>query len=93
MSGSCGQAHFWLEIGDRAGSQHDVLYSPKSATIALGAMLLLGILQGILFAALASISMLLFSLSRPHMAFLGRMPIRAAIPTLTVIPRTRHCPV
>ncbi len=44
------------------------------ATIALGAVLLLGILQGILLAALASILMLLVRASRPHVAFLGRIP-------------------
>ena len=37
-------------------------------------MLLLGILQGILLAALASILLLLVRASRPHVAFLGRVP-------------------
>jgi high affinity sulfate transporter 1 len=45
-----------------------------AAVIALGAVLLLGILQGILCAALASILMLLARASRPHVAFLGRVP-------------------
>src|SRR5215475_9500075 len=45
-----------------------------AAIIALGAVLLLGILQGILIAALASILMLLFRASNPHVAFLGRIP-------------------
>jgi sulfate permease, SulP family len=45
-----------------------------AATIALGAVLVLGILQGILLAALASVLMLLVSASRPHVAFLGRVP-------------------
>jgi len=45
-----------------------------AAAIALGAVLLLGILQGILCAALASILMLLVRASRPHVAFLGRIP-------------------
>jgi high affinity sulfate transporter 1 len=45
-----------------------------AAAIALGAVLLLGILQGILCAALASILMLLLRASRPHVAFLGRIP-------------------
>ncbi len=45
-----------------------------AAAIALGAVLLLGILQGILFAALASMVMLLVRASRPHVAFLGRVP-------------------
>ncbi|HET8545373.1 MAG TPA: SulP family inorganic anion transporter, partial [Pseudolabrys sp.] len=45
-----------------------------AAAIALGAVLLLGILQGILLAALASILLLLARMSRPHVAFLGRIP-------------------
>src|SRR5712671_1935682 len=45
-----------------------------AAAIALGAVLLLGILQGILLAAAASILMLLARVSRPHVAFLGRVP-------------------
>ena len=45
-----------------------------AALIALGAVLLLGILQGILLAALASVLMLLGRASQPHVAFLGRIP-------------------
>ena len=45
-----------------------------AATIALIAVLLLGILQGILLAALASILLLLARVSSPHVAFLGRVP-------------------
>jgi len=45
-----------------------------AAAIALFAVLLLGILQGILLAALASILMLLARASQPHVAFLGRIP-------------------
>jgi high affinity sulfate transporter 1 len=45
-----------------------------AAAVALVAVLLLGILQGILVAALASILMLLARASRPHVAFLGRIP-------------------
>src|SRR5271154_4087151 len=45
-----------------------------AAAIALGGGLLLGILQGILLAALASILMLLVRASSPHVAFLGRIP-------------------
>ncbi|VTZ49609.1 High affinity sulphate transporter 1 [Methylocella tundrae] len=45
-----------------------------AATIALFGVLLLGILQGILLAALASVLMLLARASRPHVAFLGRVP-------------------
>jgi MFS superfamily sulfate permease-like transporter len=45
-----------------------------AAATALVAVLLLGILQGILLAALASVLMLLARASRPHVAFLGRIP-------------------
>ena len=45
-----------------------------AAAIALVGVLFLGILQGILLAALASILMLLIRASRPHVAFLGRIP-------------------
>jgi MFS superfamily sulfate permease-like transporter len=44
------------------------------AAAALVAVLLLGILNGILLAALASILMLLTRASFPHVAFLGRVP-------------------
>lgn len=45
-----------------------------AAAIALVAVLLLGILQGILLAALASIFLLLARASQPNVAFLGRLP-------------------
>ncbi len=45
-----------------------------AASIALLAVVLLGILNGILLAALASIALLLVRASRPHVAFLGRIP-------------------
>ncbi len=45
-----------------------------AAVIALAAVLLLGILDGILTAAAASILLLLARASRPHVAFLGRIP-------------------
>lgn len=45
-----------------------------AATIALLAVLWLGILHGILLAALASILLLLARVSQPHVAFLGRIP-------------------
>ena len=45
-----------------------------AAAIALVGVLLLGILQGILLAALASILLMLARVSRPHVAFLGRVP-------------------
>jgi MFS superfamily sulfate permease-like transporter len=45
-----------------------------AAAIALIAVLLLGILQGVLLAAIASIFLLLGRASRPNIAFLGRLP-------------------
>lgn len=45
-----------------------------AAAIALLAVLWLGILHGILLAALASILLLLARASQPHVAFLGRIP-------------------
>src|SRR5262245_44562613 len=45
-----------------------------AAAIALGGVLLLGILHGILLAALASVLLLLARASQPHVAFLGRIP-------------------
>jgi high affinity sulfate transporter 1 len=45
-----------------------------AATLALASVLLLGILQGILLAAVASVLLLLGRASIPHVAFLGRIP-------------------
>jgi MFS superfamily sulfate permease-like transporter len=45
-----------------------------AASIALVAVLLLGILHGILLAAMASALLLLIRVSRPRVAFLGRIP-------------------
>jgi MFS superfamily sulfate permease-like transporter len=45
-----------------------------AGAIAIAGVLLLGILHGILLAALASILLLLARASRPHVAFLGRVP-------------------
>ena len=45
-----------------------------AAVIALGGVLALGILHGILLAALASVLLLLTRVSRPHVAVLGRVP-------------------
>lgn len=45
-----------------------------AASIALAAVLLLGILNGILLAAAASVVLLLARVSRPHVAILGRIP-------------------
>src|SRR6201988_1780832 len=45
-----------------------------AAAIALVSVLLLGILQGILLAAIASIFLLLARASQPNVAFLGRVP-------------------
>ena len=46
----------------------------SAAALALVGVLLLGILQGILLAALASILLMLARVSRPHIAFLGHVP-------------------
>jgi len=45
-----------------------------AAAVALVGVLLLGILQGILLAAFASVLLLLARISSPHIAFLGRVP-------------------
>ena len=45
-----------------------------AAAIALAGVLALGILDGILLAALGSVLLLLMRVSRPHIAFLGRVP-------------------
>ena len=45
-----------------------------AAAVALVGVLVFGILQGILLAALASVLMLLTRVSQPHVAFLGRIP-------------------
>jgi MFS superfamily sulfate permease-like transporter len=45
-----------------------------AAAIALVSVLLLGILQGVLLASIASIVLLLARASRPNVAFLGRLP-------------------
>jgi high affinity sulfate transporter 1 len=44
------------------------------ALVALVGVLLLGILKGVLVAAIASLLMLLAGVARPHVAFLGRIP-------------------
>lgn len=46
----------------------------RVAMVALVAVLLLGILKGILLAAIASILFLIHRIARPHVAFLGRIP-------------------
>jgi high affinity sulfate transporter 1 len=45
-----------------------------AAGIALAGVLVMGILDGVVIAVLASIVMLLWRASRPHVAFLGRIP-------------------
>ena len=45
-----------------------------AAIAALAGVLLFGILQGILLAALISVPIMLMRASRPHVAFLGRIP-------------------
>lgn len=45
-----------------------------AAAVALTGVLLMGVLDGVLIAVLASLVMLLARMSRPHVAFLGRIP-------------------
>lgn len=45
-----------------------------AAGVALVGVLLLGILDGVIVAVLASVVMLLWRVARPHVAFLGRIP-------------------
>jgi sulfate permease, SulP family len=45
-----------------------------AAAVALAGVLLMGVLDGVLIAVLASVIMLLARTSRPHVAFLGRIP-------------------
>jgi high affinity sulfate transporter 1 len=46
----------------------------RIAMVALVGVLLLGVLKGVLVAAIASLLMLLAGAARPHVAFLGRIP-------------------
>jgi sulfate permease, SulP family len=63
-----------------------------AAVIGLGAVLALGILQGILLAALASILMLLARASTPHVAFLGRVPGTRSLSDLARHPENEILP-
>jgi MFS superfamily sulfate permease-like transporter len=45
-----------------------------AAGVALAGVLLMGVLDGVIIAVLASVAMLLFRVTRPHVAFLGRIP-------------------
>ena len=63
-----------------------------AAAVALGAVLLLGLLEGILIAALASILMLLARVSRPHVAFLGRVPGTSSYSDLARHPENEAIP-
>jgi high affinity sulfate transporter 1 len=46
----------------------------KVAMVAMGGVLLLGILKGVMLAAIASLLLLIKRAARPHVAFLGRIP-------------------
>jgi MFS superfamily sulfate permease-like transporter len=63
-----------------------------AAVIALVAVLLLGILQGILLAAAASVLILLARASQPHVAFLGRIPGTTSYSDLTRHPENEELP-
>jgi high affinity sulfate transporter 1 len=45
-----------------------------AAGVALAGVLLMGVLDGVIIAVLASVGMLLWRVARPHVAFLGRIP-------------------
>ena len=45
-----------------------------AAGVALAGVLLMGILDGVMIAVLASVAMLLWRVAQPHVAFLGRIP-------------------
>ncbi|HYP10222.1 MAG TPA: SulP family inorganic anion transporter, partial [Xanthobacteraceae bacterium] len=63
-----------------------------AATIALAAVLLLGILQGILLAAAAAVLILLARASQPHVAFLGRIPGTSSYSDLARHPENEQLP-
>jgi high affinity sulfate transporter 1 len=63
-----------------------------AAAIALAAVLLLGILHGILVATLASVVMLLTRAARPHVAFLGRIPGTSSYSDLARHPENEPLP-
>jgi SulP family sulfate permease len=63
-----------------------------AAIIALAAVLLLGILQGILLAAAASVLILLGRASQPHVAFLGRIPGTSSYSDLARHPENEQLP-
>jgi SulP family sulfate permease len=63
-----------------------------AAAIALVAVLLLGILQGILLAATASVLLLLARASQPHVAFLGRVPGTTSYSDLARHPENEEIP-
>jgi len=63
-----------------------------AAAIALAGVLLLGILEGILLAAAASILLLLMRASQPHVAFLGRLPGTALYSDLERNPQNEPLP-
>jgi high affinity sulfate transporter 1 len=63
-----------------------------AATIALAAVLLLGILQGILLAASASVLILLARASQPHVAFLGQVPGTNSYSDLARHPENQQLP-
>jgi high affinity sulfate transporter 1 len=63
-----------------------------AAAIALGAVMLLGILDGILIAAAASVLLMLARVSQPRVAFLGRMPGTAHYSDLAGHPENEPLP-
>ena len=68
------------------------LYQGTPRPSALAAVLLFGILQGILLAALVSVLIMLILASRPHVAFLGRVPGTTLYSDITRHPENEPIP-
>jgi sulfate permease, SulP family len=63
-----------------------------SAAVALGAVLFLGIMEGMLLAAAVSLLMLVARASHPHVAFLGRVPGTTSYSDLARHPENENLP-
>jgi SulP family sulfate permease len=63
-----------IDVREMARLRHVSRFEFNVAMVAFGAVLLEGVLRGVLFAALVSILMLLRRAAGPHVAFLGRIP-------------------
>lgn len=63
-----------IDLREIARLRHVSRHEFRVAMVAFAAVLVGGILRGVLFAALVSILMLLWRAADPHVAFLGRIP-------------------